>query len=77
MTTKVKVTAIYQCTLAQVFKTPLLCDVSKIHSGFGLMPKVTHSTDHENWGKVGSSKKNIYGKITYIKRRIYLYRQNP
>lgn len=62
MTTKVKVTAIYQSTLTQAFKTPLLCDVSKIHTGFGLMPKVTHSTDHENWGKVGASKKIFTAK---------------
>jgi hypothetical protein len=35
----------------------MLCDVSKVHTGFGLMPKVTHSTDDENWGKPGFSKK--------------------
>ena len=35
----------------------MLCDVTKVHTGFGLMPKVTHTTDDEHWGKVGSSKK--------------------
>jgi len=35
----------------------MLCDVSKVHTGFGLMPKVTHCTDDENWGKSGFSKK--------------------
>ncbi len=57
METKIKVTTIYKCSLERAFKTPLLCDVSKIHTGFGFMPKVTHCTNDENWGKVGSSKK--------------------
>lgn len=57
MTFKVSVSTIYACSLERAFKTPLLCDVSKIHKGFGLMPKVTHTTDDENWGAVGSGKK--------------------
>ena len=35
----------------------MLCDVSKIHTGWGIMPKVTHVTDDDNWGQPGSSKK--------------------
>jgi len=35
----------------------MLCDVSKVHTGFGVMPKVTHCTDDEHWGQPGSSKK--------------------
>ncbi len=35
----------------------MLCDVSKVHTGYGIMPKVTHTSDDENWGKIGSSKK--------------------
>lgn len=54
---KVKVEAIYECSLERAFKTPMLCDVSKVHTGYGLMPKVTHTTDDENWGKIGSTKK--------------------
>ena len=52
-----KVTSIFECSLERAFKTPMLCDVTKVHTGFGLMPKVTHTTHDENWGKVGSSKK--------------------
>jgi hypothetical protein len=55
--TRVKISTIYHCTLERAFKTPMLCDVSKVHSGYGMMPKVTHCTNDENWGKVGSSKK--------------------
>jgi hypothetical protein len=54
---KVKVTAIYECSLERAFKTPILCDVTKIHTGFGLTPKVTDTKDDENWGTIGSSKK--------------------
>lgn len=57
MKTSTKVTTIYDCTLERAFKTPLLCDVSKIHTGYGIMPRVTHCTDDEHWGQVGSSKK--------------------
>ena len=54
---KVKVSTIYKCSLERAFKTPMLCDVTKIHTGFGLTPKVTHTTNDENWGQIGSSKK--------------------
>jgi hypothetical protein len=57
MIAKVNVSTIYECSLERAFKTPMLCDVSKVHTRFGIMPKVTHCTDDENWGKIGSSKK--------------------
>lgn len=57
MTTSVTVKTIYHCSLERAFKTPMLCDVSKIHTGFGLMPKVTHCTEDAAWGKPGGSKK--------------------
>ena len=41
---------------------PMLCDVTKIHTGFGVMPKITHCTDDENWGQVHSSKKVFAAK---------------
>ncbi len=54
----VQITTIYHCTLERAFKTPILCDVSKIHTGFaGLMPKVTHTTGDEHWGQPGYTKK--------------------
>jgi hypothetical protein len=57
MTTTVSERTIFNCTLERAFKTPMLCDVSKIHTGYGIMPKVTNCTDDENWGKSGYSKK--------------------
>ena len=57
MVTKVKVSTLYECSLQRAFKTPILCDVSKVHTGFGIMTRVTHTTDDLDWGKPGSSKK--------------------
>ena len=42
---------IYECSLERAFKTPMLCDVSKVHTGKGIMPHVTHCTEDEDWGK--------------------------
>lgn len=56
---KTKIITTYDCSLERAFKTPMLCDVSKVHSGYGLMPKVTHCTEDENWGKPGYAK-NVY-----------------
>jgi hypothetical protein len=57
MISQTKITTIFTCSLERAFKTPILCDVSKVHTGYGLMPKVTHCTEDENWGKPGFSKK--------------------
>ena len=62
MISKINVFAIYECSLERAFKTPILCDVSKVHTGFWIMPKVTHTTNDENWGKPGSSKKVFVAK---------------
>ena len=62
METKIKVSTTFGCSLERAFKTPILCDVSKVHTGYGLMPKVTHCTEDENWGQVGSTKKVFAAK---------------
>ena len=67
MRIKIKLTTTYNCTLERAFKTPLLCDVSKIHTGFGLMPKITHVTHDENWGQIGSSKK-VYAAKSLLQK---------
>lgn len=54
---KVQISAVFNCDLERAFKTPMLCDVTKVHTGFGLMPKITHTSDDELWGKPGSTKK--------------------
>ncbi|MBP9189294.1 MAG: hypothetical protein KBF51_07115 [Chitinophagales bacterium] len=62
MISKIKVSTIYECSLERAFKTPMLCDVSKVHTGFGIMPKVTHCAEDENWGQPGSTKKVFAAK---------------
>jgi len=62
MVSKVKVSAIYECSLERAFKTAILCDITKIHTGFIIIPKVTHCSDDENWGKIGYSKKVYVAK---------------
>lgn len=57
MQTTVRVTTIFRCPLERAFKTPILCDVSKVHTGFGPMPRVTHCTEDEGWGRVGARKR--------------------
>ena len=57
MTTTVTVQTIYNCSLERAFKTPMLCDISKVHTGFGVMPRVTHCTEDATWGQPGGSKK--------------------
>jgi hypothetical protein len=58
----VKISTIYYCSLERAFKTAILSDVSKIHTGYGFMPKVTHCTEDDNWGKPGFAKKIFVAK---------------
>ena len=62
MQISVSIQSIFECSLERAFKTPMLCDVSKVHTGYLVMPKVTHTTDDENWGKPGFSKKVYVAK---------------
>jgi hypothetical protein len=64
---QVTVSTVYNCSLERAFKTPLLCDVSKVHTGYGLMPKITHSSDDKDWGQVGSSKK-VYAAKSWTQK---------
>jgi hypothetical protein len=62
MTCSVTVKTIYNCSLERAFKTPILCDVTKVHTGFGLMPRVTDTSLCLNWGQPGSTKKIFTAK---------------
>ena len=54
---KASIQSTFECSIERAFKTPMLCDITKVHTGFLLSPKVLYSSEDENWGKVGSSKK--------------------
>jgi hypothetical protein len=48
----------------------MLIDVSRVHTGMGIMPSITHSSDDEGWGVPGSTKKvyaakSIASKVGY------------
>ncbi|NDE62283.1 MAG: hypothetical protein EB038_08855 [Cyclobacteriaceae bacterium] len=45
------------CSVERAFKTPMLCDVTFIHTGYGLMPMIISVSHDQDWGKPGSSKK--------------------
>lgn len=62
MQSSIKITTIYNCSLERAFKSPMLCDISKVHTGYVITPKVTHCTEDENWGKPGYSKKVFAAK---------------
>lgn len=57
MEVSVNVSSIFNCTLERAFKSAMLCDVTKLHTGYLFSPKVTHTTEDSNWGKIGSTKK--------------------
>ena len=59
---KIKINTIFECSLERAFKTPMLCEVAKVHTGFGLMPRVTHCTDDQNWGQPTGTKKVYVAK---------------
>jgi hypothetical protein len=48
METTVKITTTFNCSLERAFKSPILCDVRKVHTGYGMMPRVTHCAEDEN-----------------------------
>lgn len=67
MQAKTAVTATFNCSLERAFKSPMLCDVTKIHTGYGIMPRVSHCTEDENWEKIGGSRKVFTVKTPLFK----------
>ena len=51
----------------------MLCDISKVHTGFFGVPKVTHSSEDENWGKPGHSKK-IHAAPNFMQQGGYAFK---
>jgi hypothetical protein len=59
---KTNVTTIYHCSLERAFKAPMLCDVTKVHTGMGPMPPIIGTSDEKNWGQPGGTKKAYAAK---------------
>ncbi len=62
MQQSVTVKSMFNCSLESAFKTPMLSDVCKVHSGHGIMPLVTHCEDDKDWGKPGGSRRVFMAK---------------
>ena len=45
----------------------MLCDVTKIHTGYSVTPRVTHCTEDETWGKKGGTRKIFMAKTSSFK----------
>ena len=67
MQTTVELSTVFDTSLERAFKTPMLCDITKIHDGYGITPKVTHCTGDETWGKPGGSRKVFMAKSPMFK----------
>jgi len=67
MRTTTEISTTFNTTLERAFKSPMLCDITKVHSGYGVTPRVTHCTEDETWGKVGGSRKVFMAKTATFK----------
>lgn len=65
---KTSISGIFNCDVERAFKSPMLCDICKVHTGWGtVMPKVTHCLDDEDWGKEGGSRRVFMAKSVSFK----------
>lgn len=67
MTFTISAEEVFNCSVERAFKAPMLSDVAKVHTGYGLMPRITHATDDADWGKPGSTKK-VYAAASLTQR---------
>jgi hypothetical protein len=67
MTTSTAITTIFHTTLERAFKTPMLCDVTRIHTGHWVTPRVTHCADDATWGQVGGSRRIFMARTPLFK----------
>jgi len=72
---RISISSIFDCSLERAFKTPMLCDVAKIHTGYGVMPRITHVTGDEHWGEPGSTKK-VYAARSLTQKGGYVSRDS-
>lgn len=71
MNFSVSISTILNSSLERAFRTPMLCDVSKVHTGMGPMPRITRVSDDLDWGKPGKSKK-VYAAKSWTQKGGYV-----
>jgi hypothetical protein len=67
MKNSTSIKAVFKCSLERAFKTPMLCDVTKVHAGYSLMPPVISSSEDENWGQPNGTRKILVTKSIFFK----------
>ncbi|MBK7669746.1 MAG: hypothetical protein IPJ32_21930 [Sphingobacteriaceae bacterium] len=67
MQTTTKITATFDTTLERAFKSPMLCDITKVHTGYGITPKVTHCTEDEVGERLAVAEKSRSWKTLTVK----------
>lgn len=67
MTYNVTVSTIYNCSLERAFKCPMLCNLTKVHTGGLVTPKVIGTIEDETWGIPGGSRKILMVKNLFFK----------
>jgi len=67
MISSTSIRTIFNCNLERAFKTPMLCDICKVHTGYGPMPRVTHCEEDASWGQTGGSRKIYMAKTIGFK----------
>jgi hypothetical protein len=50
MKSRTQVFSTFRCSLERAFKIPMLGDATKIHTGYGFIPAITHFTEDDTWG---------------------------
>ena len=64
---EVQIKRTINCHIERAFKCPMLCDVKLVHTGYGIMPRITGVSHDESWGKIGGSKR-IYANKSWIQK---------
>lgn len=65
MKTTVTVKTVYHCSLEDAFLYPMLGELTKIHTGFFVMPRVTHTSDDKTWGRPGGKRTVHFAKTLF------------
>lgn len=45
----------------------MLCDLTRIHTGYGATPRVTHCTEDADWGRPGGTRKVHMARTLFFK----------
>ncbi|MBX7181074.1 MAG: hypothetical protein K1X82_03090 [Bacteroidia bacterium] len=72
---KVNIQEQFNCSLERAFKSPMLCDVLKVHTGFLFMPKALRVFNDEKWGEPGETKEIVFAKSIAASAEMVLHDQ--